>query len=170
VTHDSPTRAREVVGLFADRAGFEKAVAALLAAGFDRTDLSVLSSHESLDAAERPSNPWRDVVTALIGEYKVVGPLVASGVIFLTSGPVAATVAGLIGAAVSGVAVKEVLDEVLAKPHTADFERALAAGGMILWVRVEDEAAVERASRALIAGGASNVHLHDGRRPAPGSP
>ncbi|HJO72169.1 MAG TPA: hypothetical protein QGG32_04860 [Rhodospirillales bacterium] len=42
---------REVVGFFAGRDSFEAAVAGLTEAGFAHTDLSVLGSHESLDAA-----------------------------------------------------------------------------------------------------------------------
>ncbi len=46
----------EVVGVFSDRDQFEKAVRALHDAGFERTDLSVLASHESLDAADPAYN------------------------------------------------------------------------------------------------------------------
>ena len=46
----------------------------------------------------------------------------------------AATLAALIGAAVGGMAVKEVLEEVSSAPHTVDFKRALDAGSIILWV------------------------------------
>ena len=60
----------EVVGLFRDRASFEAAVEALLGAGFERADLSVLASHESLDAAGKPGKPWRDVLSALVGDLK----------------------------------------------------------------------------------------------------
>ena len=49
----------EVVGLFADRESFQAAVDALFAAGFERTDLSVLSSHESIDAAGKPASPGK---------------------------------------------------------------------------------------------------------------
>ena len=36
----------EIVGLFAKKDELEKAVADLLAAGFERSDLSLLSSHD----------------------------------------------------------------------------------------------------------------------------
>jgi hypothetical protein len=149
---------REVVGLFSDRAAFEATVAELRAAGFERTDLSVLASHESLEAAGKPAQSWRETLRALVGELKYEGPLVASGAIFLAGGPVAALFAGVIGAAVGGMAVKELLDEVTAKPHTEDFARSIEAGSVILWVRVADEALAERARSILSAHGASNVH------------
>lgn len=149
----------EVVGLFADREGFERAVAALLEEGFERADLSVLSSHESLDAAGRPGKQWREAMLALVGEIKYEGPLVASGAIFLAGGPLAAGIAAVIGAAVGGIALKDVLEEITAKPHTEDFARSLAAGSVILWVRVTDADQEQRARQVLIAAAADNVHL-----------
>jgi hypothetical protein len=149
----------EMVGLFADRETFERAVEALLGAGFERADLSVLASHESLEAAGRPGKPWREAMLAMVGELKYEGPLVASGAIFLAGGPVAATIAAVIGAAVGGVAAKDVLEEVTAKPHTEDFARSLAAGSVILWVRAIDEDREAQARALLEAAGARNVHL-----------
>lgn len=111
----------EVVGLFANSEIFQATIDALFAAGFERTDSSVLSSHESIDAAGKPSRPWKDVLTALIGELKYEGPLVASGAILLVGGPTAAAIAATIGTAVTGIAAKELLDEVSATPHTEDF-------------------------------------------------
>jgi hypothetical protein len=155
----------EVVGLFRDRPSFEAAVAALLAAGFERTDLSVLASHESLDAAGTPAKPWRDVLTALIGDVKYEGPLVASGLIFLAGGPVTATLAAVAAAAVGGMAAKEFLEEVTAQPHTDDFARSLEAGGVILWVCVENEERRALASAILAEHGGQNVHVSE-RTPA----
>lgn len=152
-------RSREVVGLFRDRTTFEAAVAALLDAGFDRTELSVLASHESLDAAGRPGKPWRDVLTALVGEVKYEGPLVASGLIFLASGPVTATLAAVAGAAVGGMAVKEFLEEVTVQPHTEDFARSIEAGGVILWVRADSDETCQRAGDILATKGGHNVHV-----------
>jgi len=152
--------AREVVGLFANRESFEAAVAALTDAGFDRTDLSVLASHESIDAAGAPGKPWKDAMTAVVGELKYEGPLVASGAIVLAGGTVAATIAAVIGAATAGIAIREILAEVTAKPHTEDFARSVEAGSVILWVRTEDDAREQQAGTILSDNGAANVHIH----------
>jgi len=157
---DISTSGREVVGLFSDRESFEAAVKALTEAGFGHADLSVLGSHESIDAAGGPGKPWRDVLTAMVGEIKYEAPLVASGAIFLAGGPVAATIAGVIGAAVGGVAVKEMLEEVTAKPHTEDFARSLAAGSVILWVRASDASRERQANAILKQHRGANVHVH----------
>ena len=152
---------REVVGLFADRESFEGAVEALMAAGFERADLSVMGSHESIDAAGERGRPWRDALTAMVGEIKYEVPLVASGAILLAGGSVAATVAGLVGAAVGGVAAKEIIDEVTSTPHTEDFARSVEAGSVILWVRAQDRTRERAAAQILNRHGGANVHLHE---------
>lgn len=155
----------EVVGLFADRESFGRAVEELLRNGFEHADLSVLASHESLEAAGRPGKSWREALPALVGELKYEGPLVASGAIFLAGGPVAATIAAVVGAAVGGAALVDLLGEVTARPHTEDFARSLAAGSVILWVRAPDETRQARACAILNNNGAGNVHLsHPGRK------
>lgn len=152
---------REVVGILADRTQFEKAVDNLLAAGFSRADLSILSSHDSLDAAGREGKSWRNAVVALLGELKYEGPLVAAGLIALAAGPVGAVIAAAVAAGVGGVAAKELLDKVTSVPDSDDFARALAAGSIILWVCVEDAAQELKAQAALTAAGATNIHLHE---------
>ncbi len=152
---------REVVALFSDRAGFEGAVETLLNGGFQRTDLSVLSSHQSLDAAGSAGRAWDDVVTGLVGEIKYEGPLVTAGLIAIAAGPVGAAIAGIIAAGVGGAAIKELLDEVTARPHSEEFARALEAGSVILWVACDGDAA-ERNARALLAkAGGANIHAHN---------
>ena len=160
--NDTPSSvgAREVVGLFADRDTFEAAIKALIEAGFERSDLSLLSSHESLEAAGEPGKPLHDVLRALVGELKFEAPLVASGAIFLAGGPVAGTVAALIGAATGVVAAKEVIEGVTSTPHTEDFARSLEAGSVILWVRAASTEREEIATKVLTDNGAGNVHIH----------
>ena len=150
----------EVIGLFSERDSFEAAVNALKDVGFERADLSVLSSHESIDAAAKPGTPWKDALTALVGELKYEGPMVASGAIYLAGGAIAATAAGIIGAAVGGVAVKEILDEVTSAPNTEDFARSLDAGSVILWVRASDTGKQDTAMEILEKHNATNVHVH----------
>ena len=160
---DSPVR--EVVGVFSDRDQFEKAVRTLLDAGFERSDLSVLASHESLDAADPASKSWKDAITAMVGEMKYEIPLVASGAIFLAGGATAAVIAGLIGAAVGGIALKEVLEEVTAAPHTEDFARALETGSAVLWVRISHREKEPVATTILQESGASRVHTYGSTSP-----
>lgn len=156
---DAVRQGTEVVGLFADRPSFEAAVDALLAFGYERSELSVLASHESLEAATMSHPGWRDRLTALVGELRYEGPMVASGAILLAGGATATWLAGLIAATVGGLALKELLEETTATPHSDDFVRSLAAGSVILWVRADAEGRQEAASRILAQHGADNIHL-----------
>jgi hypothetical protein len=101
---DETAAAREVVGVLNTRTAFEAAIASLAKAGFETTDLSVLSSHESLAAAGTEGRSSRDALTALVGDIKFEGPLLASGLIVLAGGPTAAAIAGIVGATVGGLA------------------------------------------------------------------
>ena len=153
---------RELVGVLHDRDQFERAVNALLAAGFQHADLSVLSSHESIDAAGAVGERWQDAVTALVGDLKYEGPLVSAGLIALAAGPVGSVIAGLTAGGVGVAAVRELLAEVTATPHTEDFSRALAAGSIILWVAVPTSDHEARARKTLESVGAENIHLYEG--------
>ncbi len=162
-TADQPS-GRELVGILKDRPTFEKAVERLKDAGFQHADLSVLETHESVDAA-RPAeseNRWRDAVTAVVGDLKYEGPLVSAGLIALATGPVGTVVAGFTAAGVGAMAIREALDEVTAEPHRDAFVRALEAGSIALWVRADTDAREATARRILEEMGADNVHLvHD---------
>ena len=161
-TNTASAATREVVGTFADREHFQAAIAALLKAGFARTDLSVLSSHESIDTATaQGGKSWMDALVALVGETKYEGPLVAAGLIALAAGPVGAAIAGLVAAGVGGVAVKELLDEVSALPDSEHVAKELAGGGVVLWVSISDAAAEERAKVILQGAGAQNLHVFE---------
>src|SRR5437764_9925228 len=96
-TADNFPIVREAVASFADRRHFRAAVAELLAAGFAPADLSVLASHDSLDAAggvaayPREAHSW--LPSGLAEEIKYLGPLTIAGIILLSGGPIAASLA-----------------------------------------------------------------------------
>ena len=153
---------REVVGTFADREHFQAAIDRLTAEGFARSDLSVLSSHDSVDlAVGREGRSWKDSLIALTGELKYEGPLVSAGLIAIAAGPVGAVIAGLIAAGVGGAALNELLDEVAALPDSEAFARALNEGSVILWAAVDSPDEEARASRVLAETGAQNVHVFE---------
>jgi hypothetical protein len=90
---------REAVGSFPDREHFRNAVAALLAVGFERADLSVLASHDSLAVAEEDTDSPKEILRAgLSDEIKYIAPLTVAGIIVLSGGPIAAVIAALVGA------------------------------------------------------------------------
>lgn len=149
---------REAVASFPDREHFRKAVSALLAAGFDPTDLSVLASHEPLAAADE--KPADLVAAGLSDELKYLAPLTVAGIILVSGGPIAATVAAMVGAGLGGAALKELFDDYTAAPHRDDFAAALEAGAALLWVRCADPELELRALRILEEAGGRHIHIH----------
>lgn len=157
---------REAVASFPDREHFRNAVAALLAAGFKRSDLSVLASHQPLAAADE--RPAELAAAGLADELKYIAPLTVAGIILVSGGPITATVAALVGAGLGGAALKELFDDWAAAPHRAEFTAALEAGAALLWVRCADAELELRALRILEEAGGRHVHVHG--RPLRGEP
>ncbi len=151
----------EVVGWFEDRESFKTAVKALLKDGFQRTDLSVLDSHESLSAAENPREVFKETMSGLVHEINYIGPIAAAGFIAVATGPVGAMVSAVVGAGLTGYALREVLDEVRATPHTEAFARAAENGAILLWARAEAPEAQDKALAILARSGAQGVHTHE---------
>src|SRR6266705_1937220 len=149
---------REAVASFPDRGQFNTAVAAVIAAGFAPSDLSVLASHKPLSAAEE--KPGELIAAGLTGEVKYLAPLTVAGIILVSGGPIAATVAALVGAGLGGAALKELFDDYAAPPHREEFAAALAAGAALLWVRCADPEIELRALRILEESGGRGVHIH----------
>jgi len=154
------TAAPEVVGRFADRKTFKSAVEELRAAGFEHSDLSVLDTKESLSASESARDAWAETLSGLIGEVKYLGPLTAAGLIMIASGPVGVAVSGLVAAGITGYALRELLDDIKATPHTEEFARALEHGAVLLWVRAATAERQAIARDVLTRHGAADVHLH----------
>lgn len=149
---------REAVASFPDREHFRNAVLALLAGGFATSDLSVLASHQSLSAAD--DHPEELMAAGLTGEIKYIAPLTIAGIVLISGGPIAATIAALVGAGVGGAALKELFDDYTAAPHRGDFTAALQAGEALLWVRCVDAEVELRATRILAEAGGRHVHVH----------
>jgi hypothetical protein len=149
---------REAVASFPDRDHFQSAVAALIAAGFAPSDLSVLASHEALStAAEEPGGL---IAAGLTDEIKYLAPLTVAGIVLISGGPIAVVLAALVGAGLGGAALKELFDDYAAAPHREEFAAALKAGAALLWVRCADSELELRASRILAEAGGRQVHIH----------
>jgi hypothetical protein len=161
---------REAVASFPDREHFRSAVSALLAAGFERSDLSVLASHDSLAVADEAAGTPREVLRAgLSDEIKYIAPLTVAGIIVLSGGPIAIALAALVGAGLGGAALKELFDDYTASRHSEDFAAALKAGAALLWVRCPDPDSELAATRILEEAGGHHVHVH-GRSPRSDEP
>ena len=117
--------------------------------------------------AEAAGQQRGDLIAAsLSDELKYIGPLTVAGIILVSGGPIAATVAAAVGAGLGGAALKELFDDYTAAQHRANFEAALQAGAALLWVRCADPELELRALRILEESGGRHVHIHG--RPAQG--
>src|SRR5439155_22997150 len=130
----------------------------LLAAGFRHEDVSVLASHQPLAAAE--GEPGEFVAAGLSDELKYIAPLTVAGIVLVSGGPIAVTVAALVGAGLGGAALKELFDDYTAAPHREEFAAALTEGAALLWVRCADPEIELRALRILEESGGQHVHVH----------
>ncbi len=156
----SAAQTREAVALFDDQDKLQGAIDALLEARFLPSDLSILSSHESIEAARHQGGLFEDMKTALGSDLKYLGPLAAAGLIMLAAGPMAAVLTALVAAGIGGLAMKELMDETTSAPHVENFTRALEAGAVILWVRVDDAAREAQALDILTGHGGDNAHIN----------
>ena len=156
---------REAVASFATKEAFRDALSRLLAAGFAPDDLSVLATHESLEVAGHvpgyPGGPGESLLAGLTDEVNFLAPLTVAGFVLLSGGPVAIALAALVSAGLGGAAIKEVLDRYTANRHSAEFAAALAAGAVLLWVRVGDGTAAIQATGILNEAGGRYAHIHE---------
>jgi hypothetical protein len=155
---------REAVAAFADKPSLRRAVAALLKAGFKPTDLSLLTGHQSLEVAGDlpgyPGKPGQTLLAGLTDEVAFLSPLTVAGIVLLSGGPVAVALGALVAAGLGGAALKEVLDRFTANERSEDFADALEAGGVLLWVRVDDPEREPMAVRLLEEAGGEDAHVN----------
>lgn len=189
--HDSrqdytPTQAvqvREVVALFSDVHGLEAAVQDLLTHGFDHGDLSVLASEKVVRerlghriddtvvaAAEDPMLPRRSWVEpearmegrgALASVLGYFGAVTALGLAFATGGAAAAAIGAALVGAGAGAGLGAGLGKLFDQRLVREFQSQLERGGILLWVRVNDDPACEaRAMEVLNRHGGHHVQVH----------
>ena len=148
-----PDRTRELVAPFAKPAAFKQAVEALLAAGFDRTDLSMLGTHDSLEVAGDLAGYRREPAAAiragLADEAGLVGSIALAGILLLVAGPVGVAGAAVAAAAAGALALRPFFAQLTEAAHVEGLARAIEEGSILLWVRTGDVASVERAEQVL---------------------
>src|SRR6266851_7180815 len=100
------------------------------------------------------------IADGLTDEIKYIAPMTVAGIVLVSGGPIAATVAALVGAGLGGAALKELFDDYAAAPHREEFAAALAEGAVFLWVRCADSDLELRALRILEESGGRHAHIH----------
>lgn len=171
---------REAVGVFTEAEALDRTVADLLASGFEQADISLLASDETVEAklgrrlssseaADNPDAPRRawtspeartEGKAAASGILGYFGAVALAGVTFATGGGALAAIAlGILGGGASALAGAR-LAEAFDKPLADSLRRQIERGGILLWVRVADDAHAARATDILRRHGASDVHTH----------
>jgi hypothetical protein len=180
IVHD-----REVVAVFGDATALENAIEALQIAGTDRAQISVMSSQDTIDAklghryrrvtdladadqaatgAEVNRYEMAEAAGAVISVPVYIGATAGLIAIFATGGGlVAALAAGLAGGSVCG-GFGVMAARALGQHHADHLEAQMREGGLLLWVRVADQADEDAKIALLRAHGGNHVHGHNYER------
>jgi len=173
---------REAVGIFHAREALEKAVEDLLLAGFDRATISLMASVEAVrerlggiyapaeELADVPGVPRRaflsreDVTIPLAtfaGILTYIGATAAALGIVASGGALAAAIAAATaGGAVAG-GIGTLIARLIGRERAKQIEEQLAAGGLVLFVRLRSPEWEEKALQILRDHGAADVRVHE---------
>jgi hypothetical protein len=176
------TRVREVAGVFRSQGRLDAAVDALLLAGFDRADIDLMASieavREKLGDVYAPMEELADVPDvprqAFIAREDVTLPLAGTAGILTYFGATAAALgvvasggalplavaAALAGGAVAG-GTGALIARLIGQERAKELEAQMAAGGLILWVRVRSPEQEAKAQQILKDHGAEAVRVHE---------
>lgn len=180
-TEADSARVCEVVGIFHTADDLESAVEELLSSGFDRADLSLLSSEGAVaeklgghyrsaeDMADDPAVPRTAFVSTaaigdaeggLIGGLAYLGATIAVGAVVMSGGAVAATIAAAILAGGTGGMIGSALARWVGHHHAIYLQDQIDNGGLLLWVRAWNESDEDRALEIIAKHAADKVHSH----------
>lgn len=176
----------EAVAVFHDAGSLQGAIDALLNAGFDHAELSVLASekvvkerlgHDYKSTAELEDDPDVPRVEELPDETvgNAQGGIIAAAAYFpavIGSLVVASSGGTLLGAVAvaavaggTGAAVGATLAKLIGSTHAKHMDEHIAHGGLLLWVRTHDVEHEAKALEILRRQGGEDVHLHEIRSP-----
>lgn len=174
--------AREVVAIFHTAADLQAAIDDLLSAGFDRAELSLLASAQTVekklghayrktnDIADHPDIPRSAYVSTeaiggaeggLIGGLVYVGAIVAAGAVVVSEGPLAAAFAAAVVAGGAGGFIGSLLARVVGHHHAKYLQEQLDKGGLLLWVHARDADHEVRSIVILRTHCGDNVHARE---------
>jgi len=181
MSNTARTTIREAVGVFKDAGKMEDAVEELEESGFDRAEISLLASddtvrqklgHRFYDAKsleDDPAVPRKAFVStaaigdaegALIGGLMYAGALAAAGVTVASGGAFGALLAAAVAGGASGGLVGGVLASLVGESQARQIEDEIRHGGLLVWVRTPTEDDEKRALDVFRRNGAADVHVH----------
>jgi len=176
------TRVREVAGVFRSRETLDAAIDALLFAGFDRADVDLMGAVDVLrrrlgtdrvpveEVADIPGAPRKPfmgrgdliaTLSTLAGILVFVGAAGGALIVIAAGGSVALSVAVAIAGGAAATAIVGIVAYRLKREQTRELEQQLAAGGIVLWVRVRSSESEEKAQQILRTYGAEAIRVHE---------
>lgn len=161
-------QARNVIGIFDGFAPADAARGKLREAGFSDEDISVVMQ-PSGTAPELPAGDTKADQGAVVGASTGA---IAGGVLgllalaipgigpLLAAGPLAAALGGALTGGALGGLIGSFTGLGVPTEHAKEYEAAVRAGGVVLTLRVPDQAAADRASDILRSNQARNVESY----------
>jgi osmotically-inducible protein OsmY len=176
-------RVREAVAVVHGDAALDRLVDALVLCGVDRADISLMASYpavmeklhrsyrDPVEIADDPGVPrcsliTRDDVTAasalVFGTLVAIGTLAAAVPILASGGALATAVAAAVGGgAASGALARLINRHVVQAEDAALLEDELNAGGLVVFVRINDPDKEGAVMQVMRGAGARSVHVHE---------
>ena len=176
-----PEMRAEIVGAFNSSEGLERAIDALLRAGWDRAEMSLLGE-QTLFAptslgdgvhggiADDP-NAEREAVTTdpdvrqgptlAASMAGVIAAFVASGATILTGGTVLAAIVGAAAAGGGATVAMEALGKLWGDSRDSFLQEQIRHGGILLWVALRESDQRGQAEEIMRRHGAIDVHYHE---------
>lgn len=169
----------EAVAVFHDVADLDRAVEALIEAGFSKDDVSLLAGEDAIlkklghrygqveeleDSPEAPRAAYRRLAELAETESTITSTLtylpavIAAGTVVASAGVVAAAITGT---AIGGAVLSTVLARWLDQSHAEHLQEQLEHGGLLLWVNTPTADKQDAAVGILKEHAATDVHLHD---------
>jgi hypothetical protein len=176
---------REVVGVFGSGDKLEAAVENLKASGVRREDISVMASHDAVvenfnhrfEAITRMEDDRRVPQAAFISKSDLtagkaalisiplyIGASVGSLAVVASGGALALAIAAAVAGGLTGGGLGGLAAHAIGVHHAEALEEHVAAGGLLLWVRISDRAREAETIGVLTESGGEDVHAHDIRR------
>jgi hypothetical protein len=173
---------REVAAVFHGPGMLERAVQALLHAGFDRADIDIMGDSEvvshrlsafyvpSEEIADVPGVPRRayiardDVTTATAGVAGILfylGAATAAMTVVASGGSVAIAAAAAAAAGAFGAGIGASAISLLGLKQARELELQLMSGGIVLWVRVRNPEKEALAQEILAKFGGEAIRVHE---------
>ena len=176
-TGETTYHEREAVAIFGDEASLNAAVDALIQAGWEQDDMSLLGhadkvgemkarAAELADKEDVPRTAYVSPDSAVEGVAgAVAGPAVLAGLgatAIVTTGGLALlpTIAITAGSASLAGGIGLLFARAFGRRHAAHVQDQILNGGLLLWVRAREASTDEKLLAILRENGGRHVHMH----------